>query len=399
MPAQPSPAQPSPAQPSPAQPSPAQPSPAQPSPAQPSPAQPSPAQPSPAQPSPAQPSPAQPSPAQPSPAQPSPAQPSPAQPSPAQPSPAQPSPAQPSPAQPSPAQPSPAQPSPAQPSPAQPSPAQPSPAQPSPAQPSPAQPSPAQPSPAQPSHGEAVAIIMEERGALAPDWPAELSGLLLNTTFTFQVMVVAVVGQQIIMPELGWAATGGGMHAFEVARHVEALSDSLLGALVDQDFPELFSRAQELVPPAQWEVVKLELAHLVTQHIDAMFKYLGAHGKVYLQLPHLLPALASSDATYAAHAARRVLEEDAANRKQWEAWEEQQQEERQQDHGNRKRMRRPLPPQSCNPAEYDLFNTISMFRADIEAMAANEACSPRLFMHLVHFFGAAPTSNAHVEDV
>ncbi|KAJ9508206.1 hypothetical protein QJQ45_021528 [Haematococcus lacustris] len=231
---------------------------------------------------------------------------------------------------------------------------------------------------------KAVAIIMEERGALAPDWAAELSGLLLNTTFTFQVMVVAVVGQQIIMPELGWAATGGGMHAFEVARHVEALSDSLLGALVDQDFPELFSRAQELVPPAQWEMVKLELVHLITQHIDAMFKYLGAHSKVYLQLPHLLPAMASSDATYAAHAARRVLEEDAANRKQWEAWEEQQQEEeRQQDHGNRKRMRRPLPPQSCNPAEYDPFNTISMFRADIEAMAANEACSPRLFMHLV----------------
>ncbi|KAJ9511179.1 hypothetical protein QJQ45_013199 [Haematococcus lacustris] len=131
----------------------------------------------------------------------------------------------------------------------------------------------------------------------------------------------------------------------------------------------------------------------------AMFKYLGAHSKVYLQLPHLLPAMASSDATYAAHAARRVLEEDTANRKQWEAWEEQQQEEeRQQDHGNRKRMRRPLPPQSCNPAEYDPFNTISMFRADIEAMAANEACSPRLFMHLVHFFGAAPTSNAHVES-
>ncbi|KAJ9513956.1 hypothetical protein QJQ45_021024 [Haematococcus lacustris] len=64
---------------------------------------------------------------------------------------------------------------------------------------------------------KAVAIIMEERGALAPDWAAELSGLLLNTTFTFQVMVVAVVEQQIIMPELGWAATGGGMHAFEDA--------------------------------------------------------------------------------------------------------------------------------------------------------------------------------------
>ncbi|KAJ9514477.1 hypothetical protein QJQ45_016216 [Haematococcus lacustris] len=257
-------------------------------------------------------------------------------------------------------------------------------------------PPPSPPSPAPPSLAPPTAS--PDLATLAPDWAAELSGLLLNTTFTFQVMVVAVVGQQIIMPELGWAATGGGMHAFEVARHVEALSDSLLGALVDQDFPELFSRAQELVPPAQWEVVKLELVHLITQHIDAMFKYLGAHGKVYLQLPHLLPAMASSDATYAAHAARRVLEEDAANRKQWEAWEEQQQEERQQDHGNRKRMRRPLPPQSCNPAEYDLFNTISIFRADIEAMAANEACSPRLFIHLVHFFGAAPASNAHVES-
>ncbi|KAJ9525662.1 hypothetical protein QJQ45_003514 [Haematococcus lacustris] len=261
------------------------------------------------EPSPAQPSPAQPSPAQPSPAQPSPAQPSPAQPSPTQPSPAQPSPAQPSPAQPSPAQPSPAQPSPAQPSPAQPSPAQPSPAQPSPAQPSPAQPSPAQPSPAQPSPAQP---------SPAQPSPAQPSPAQPSPA---------------------------------------------------QPSPRS-SRAQELVPPAQWEVVKLELAHLVTQHIDAMFKYL----------------------------ARRVLEEDAANRKQWEAWEEQQQAERQQDHGNRKRMRRPLPPQSCNPAEYDLFNTVSMFRADIEAMAANEACSPRLFMHLVHFFGAAPTSNAHVES-
>ncbi|KAJ9512951.1 hypothetical protein QJQ45_029080, partial [Haematococcus lacustris] len=243
---------------------------------------------------------------------------------------------------------------------------------------------------------KAVAIIMEERGALAPDWAAELSGLLLNTTFTFQVMVVAVVGQQIIKPELGWVATGGGMHAFEVARHVAALSDSLLGALVDQDFPELFARAQELVPLAQWEVVKLELVHLITQHIDAMSKYLGGHGKVYLQLPHLLPAMASSDATYASHAARRVLEEDVAHRKQWEAWEEQQQEEeRQQDHSNRKRMRRPLPPPSCNPAEYDPFNTVSMFRADIEAMAVNEECIPRLLMHLVHFFGAAPTLTLH----
>ncbi|KAJ9507153.1 hypothetical protein QJQ45_004851 [Haematococcus lacustris] len=93
-----------------------------------------------------------------------------------------------------------------------------------------------------------------------------------------------------------------------------------------------------------------------------------------------------------------ALEEDAAHRKQWEAWQEQQQEEeRQPDHGNRKRMRRPLPPQLCNPAEYDPF-TLSMFRADIEAMAANEECSPRLFMHLMHFFGAAPTSNAHVES-
>ncbi|KAJ9513271.1 hypothetical protein QJQ45_001304 [Haematococcus lacustris] len=86
----------------------------------------------------------------------------------------------------------------------------------------------------------------------------------------------------------------------------------------------------------------------------------------------------------------------AHRRYQWQ--EQQQEEERQQDHGNRKRMRRPLPPQSCNPAEYDPFNTISMFSADIEAMAANEECSPRLFMHLVHFFGAAPTSNAHVES-
>ncbi|KAJ9513297.1 hypothetical protein QJQ45_001321 [Haematococcus lacustris] len=39
-----------------------------------------------------------------------------------------------------------------------------------------------------------------------------------------------------------------------------------------------------------------------------------------------------------------------------------------------------------------------MFRGDIEAMAAGKECSSRLFTHLVHFFGAAPTSNAHVES-
>ncbi|KAJ9516382.1 hypothetical protein QJQ45_011053 [Haematococcus lacustris] len=200
---------------------------------------------------------------------------------------------------------------------------------------------------------KAVAIIMEERVALAPDWAAELSCLLLNTTFTLQVMVVAVVGQQIIMPELGWAASGGGMHAFEVARHVEALSDNLLGALVYQDFPDLFDRAQELVPSALWEAGVV--IHLITQHIDAMLKYLDEHGKVYQQLPHLLSAMSSSDATYAAKAAERVLIEDAAHRKQWEAWEEQQQQHLQQDEGSRKRKRLQPAPPSCNPAEYDPF--------------------------------------------
>ncbi|MGQ3285899.1 hypothetical protein [Bosea sp. (in: a-proteobacteria)] len=188
------------------------------------------------------------------------------------------------------------------------------------------------------------------------------------------------------------------MHAFEVARHVEALSDSRLGALVYQDFPDLFDRAQELVPPALWEAARLELIHLITQHIDAMLKYLDEHGKVYQQLPHLLSAMGSSDATYAAKAAERVLLEDAANRKQWEAWEEQQQQHFQQDQGSRKRKRLQPAPPSCNPAEYDPFNTVSMFRGDIEAMAAGEECSSRLFTHLVHFFGAAPTSNAHVES-
>ncbi|KAJ9507391.1 hypothetical protein QJQ45_006378 [Haematococcus lacustris] len=134
------------------------------------------------------------------------------------------------------------------------------------------------------------------------------------------------------------------------------------------------------------------------QHIDAMLKYLDEHGKVYQQLPHLLSAMGSSDATYAAKAAERVLIEDAAHRKQWEAWEEQQQQHLQQDQGSRKRKRLQPAPPSCNPAEYDPFNTVSMFRGDIEAMAAGEECSSRLFTHLVHFFGAAPTSNAHVES-
>ncbi|KAJ9510578.1 hypothetical protein QJQ45_027429 [Haematococcus lacustris] len=51
-----------------------------------------------------------------------------------------------------------------------------------------------------------------------------------------------------------------------------------------------------------------------------------------------------------------------------------------------------------NPSEGPPGEPSESFSADIEAMAANEECSPRLFMHLVHFFGAAPTSNAHVES-
>ncbi|KAJ9523517.1 hypothetical protein QJQ45_007203 [Haematococcus lacustris] len=56
------------------------------------------------------------------------------------------------------------------------------------------------------------------------------------------------------MPDLGWVATEGGMHAFELARHVMQLLDNLLDASTqdaEERFPYIFQHAQGLFAPLQ----------------------------------------------------------------------------------------------------------------------------------------------------
>ncbi|KAJ9521291.1 hypothetical protein QJQ45_023006 [Haematococcus lacustris] len=100
----------------------------------------------------------------------------------------------------------------------------------------------------------AVTGIMQRQGKAAPAWAGDLCSLSLDTDLICKLMVVAVVGQQLVMPDLGWVATEGGMHAFELARHVEQLLDNLLDASTqdaEERFPYIFQHAQGLfVAPA-----------------------------------------------------------------------------------------------------------------------------------------------------
>ncbi|KAJ9522946.1 hypothetical protein QJQ45_023742, partial [Haematococcus lacustris] len=100
----------------------------------------------------------------------------------------------------------------------------------------------------------AVTGIMQRQGKAAPAWAGDLCSLLLDTDLICKLMVVAVVGQQLVMPDLGWVATEGGMHAFELARHVEQLLDNLLDASTqdaEERFPYIFKHAQGLFKAAR----------------------------------------------------------------------------------------------------------------------------------------------------
>ncbi|KAJ9513580.1 hypothetical protein QJQ45_006154 [Haematococcus lacustris] len=177
------------------------------------------------------------------------------------------------------------------------------------------------------------------------------------------------------MPDLGWVATEGGMHAFEVARHVEQLLDNLLDASTqdaEERFPYIFKHAQGLFVatapsahtaagslltsavsapnpmalegPQQWAAAKPKLVVLINKHIQALYEYLYEHSQLFFQLPHLLAAMGSSNALYA----QKAAEQD--------------------------------------------------FLDDILELAAGQPCSPGLRTHLVEFFGAAPSSNHAVES-
>ncbi|KAJ9525998.1 hypothetical protein QJQ45_009431 [Haematococcus lacustris] len=50
----------------------------------------------------------------------------------------------------------------------------------------------------------AVTGIMHRQGKAAPAWAGDLCSLLLDTDLICKLMVVAVVGQQLVMPDLGW---------------------------------------------------------------------------------------------------------------------------------------------------------------------------------------------------
>ncbi|KAJ9516173.1 hypothetical protein QJQ45_024596 [Haematococcus lacustris] len=119
-----------------------------------------------------------------------------------------------------------------------------------------------------------------------------------------KLMVVAVVGQQLVMPDLGWVATEGGMHAFELARHVEQLLDNLLDASTqdaEERFPYIFKHAlglfvatapsahtaagslltaaasapnpMALEGPQQWAAAKPKLVVLINKHIQALLQH------------------------------------------------------------------------------------------------------------------------------
>ncbi|KAJ9522040.1 hypothetical protein QJQ45_005088 [Haematococcus lacustris] len=196
--------------------------------------------------------------------------------------------------------------------------------------------------------------------------------LLLDTDLICKLMVVAVVGQQLVMPDLGWVATEGGMHAFEVARHVEQLLDNLLDASTqdtEERFPYIFKHAQGLFVatapyahtaagslltsaasapnpmalegPQQWAAAKPKL---VVLH-QALYEYLYEHSQLFFQLPHLLAAMGSSNALYAQKAAEQVLKQRDTRLQQWDV--HQRQKQQQQQGGRRQAPSGQAPSMGC----------------------------------------------------
>ncbi|KAJ9523065.1 hypothetical protein QJQ45_023948, partial [Haematococcus lacustris] len=293
----------------------------------------------------------------------------------------------------------------------------------------------------------AVTGIMQRQGKAAPAWAGDLCSLLLDTDLICKLMVVAVVGQQLVMPELGWVATEGGMHAFELARHVEQLLDNLLDASTqdaEERFPYIFKHAQGLfvatAPSAhtavgalltaaasdpnpmalegqQWAAAKPKLVVLINKHIQALYEYLYEHSQLFFQLPHLLAAMGSSNALYAQKAAEQVLKQRDMRLQQWDVH---QREKQQQQQGGRRQAPSGQQLLPFDPAVFDPYGTLQDFLDDIHSgklrpgwlgklessvlklvileLAAGQPCSPGLRTHLVEFFGAAPSSNHAVES-
>ncbi|KAJ9523344.1 hypothetical protein QJQ45_005393 [Haematococcus lacustris] len=271
----------------------------------------------------------------------------------------------------------------------------------------------------------AVTGIMQRQGKAAPAWAGDLCSLLLDTDLICKLMVVAVVGQQLVMPELGWVATEGGMHAFELARHVEQLLDNLLDASTqdaEERFPYIFKHAQGLfvatAPSAytaagslltaaasdpnpmalegqQWAAAKPKLVVLINKHIQALYEYLYEHSQLFFQLPHLLAAMGSSNALYAQKAAEQVLKQRDMRLQQWDVH---QREKQQQQQGGRRQAPSGQQLLPFDPAVFDPHGTLQDFLDDILELAVGQPCSPGLRTHLVEFFGAAPSSNHAVES-
>ncbi|KAJ9531159.1 hypothetical protein QJQ45_000834 [Haematococcus lacustris] len=267
---------------------------------------------------------------------------------------------------------------------------------------------------------------MQRQGKAAPAWAGDLWSLLLDTDLICKLMVVAVVGQQLVMPDLGWVATEGGMHAFEVARHVEQLLDNLLDASTqdaEERFPYIFQHAQGLFVatapsahtaagslftaaasapnpmalegPQQWAAAKPKLVVLINKHIQALYEYLYEHSQLFFQLPHLLAAMGSSNALYAQKAAEQVLKQRDTRLQQWDVHQRQKQQQQQ---GGRRQAPSGQQFLPFDPAVFDPYGTLQDFLDDILELAAGQPCSPGLRTHLVEFFGVAPSSNHAVES-
>ncbi|KAJ9518464.1 hypothetical protein QJQ45_018484, partial [Haematococcus lacustris] len=224
----------------------------------------------------------------------------------------------------------------------------------------------------------------------------------------------------------GWVATEGGMHAFELARHVEQLLDNLLDASTqdaEERFPYIFQHAQGLFVatapsahttagslltaaasapnhmalegPQQWAAAKPKLVVLINKHIQALYEYLYEHSQLFFQLPHLLAAMGSSNALYAQKAAEQVLKQRDMRLQEWDVH---QQQKQQQQQGGRRQAPSGQQFLPFDPAVFDPYGTLQDFLDDILELAAGQPCSPGLRTHLVEFFGAAPSSNHAVES-
>ncbi|KAJ9508938.1 hypothetical protein QJQ45_028263 [Haematococcus lacustris] len=232
----------------------------------------------------------------------------------------------------------------------------------------------------------AVTGIMERQGKAAPAWAGDLCSLLLDTDLICKLMVVAVVGQQLVMPDLGWVATKGGMHAFELARHVEQLLDNLLDASTqdaEERFPYIFKHAQELF------VATAPSSHTAAGSLPTAAA--SAPNPLALEGPQQWAAAKPK----LVKAAEQVLKQRDTRLQEWDVhqWQKQQQQQ-----GGRRQAPSGQQFLPFDPAVFDPYATLEDFLDDIRELAAGQPCSLGLRTHLVEFFGAAPSSNHAVES-